>query len=237
MGRRKNGPEPMPASPAAAAEGSEGYPKTYAVAGLRERRLLATLRLVGVCLFASLMIVIVQAFLLVSLFPLKEARPFLVQLADEGSVAASIEPLRESFDASELLTEKLVREYVVNRHEILRSTPVMQYRWGEFLEVTTDPAAYGRFIEQANGVLNDIRSEGAERRAEIISVSVLQDNVFIVDFRSISVDRRDREVGNQVFTATLTVEFRKLDNLTRAEMLINPTGFTVTDYTLAEKSQ
>ena len=218
-------------------DGSEGYPKNFAVGALRERRLLAALRLVGICLAAAILVVLVQLFLLVSLFPLKEARPFLVQIAREGSVAASINPIQESFDASDLLTEKLVREYVVNRHEILRSASVMQARWGDYLEVTTEPREYRRFLDNATAAVDEIRTQGAERRVEIVSVSVLRDDVFIVDFRSISYDNRDREVDNRILTATVTAEFRALENLSREQMLINPTGFTVIDYTLAEKSQ
>ena len=53
-----------------------------------------------------------------------------MNVQDEGSVVASIKPLQDTFQAKDLLTEKLVREYIVNRNEIVRSDAVMKERWG-----------------------------------------------------------------------------------------------------------
>ncbi|MCY3985035.1 MAG: VirB8/TrbF family protein, partial [Roseovarius sp.] len=104
-----------------ATEGTHGYPGEYRVAALRERRLLMALRGVCIALIMSILLIAVLAFIILSMMPLKEIRPFLVQVAEEGTVVAAIRPIQDTFDAKDLLTEKLVREYVVNRHEILRS--------------------------------------------------------------------------------------------------------------------
>jgi len=178
--------EDLPATVEAATSGGEGYPKDYAVGSLRERRLLMALRSVSIAAILGLILNIVQAFAIVSLFPLKEIRPFLVQVAEEGTVVAAVRPIQDTFDAKTLLTEKLVREYVVNRHEILRSDTVMTSRWSPsgYLGMTTSPNEYSRFRNQVGPVLEQIRGLDAQRRATVLSVSAINESVYIVDFRS-----------------------------------------------------
>ena len=230
----------LPASVESATEGSAGYPAQHRISALRERRLLTALRGVTFGLVIALMLNVIQASLLMSLMPLKEIRPFLVQVAEEGTLVAAIRPIQETFDARDLLTEKLVREYVVTRHEILRSNPVMTERWSPsgYIGTTTTPDEYRRFREQVRPVLDEIRSRDAQRRAEILAVNTVEaGRVYIVDFRSTSFDRNDRRIDEQVYAATVTVEFRSLRNLTQEQMMINPTGFTVVNYSLARKDQ
>ncbi len=223
-----------------AGEGSKGYPESYSIGALKERRLLMSLRTVGFCLLASVTLNITQTYVLVSVLPLKEIRPFLVQIVDEGSVAASIKPIQDTFEAKDMLTEKLVRDYVINRHEILRSEAVMATRWrGDGIVGTmTDPREYRRFRDSVTDVFEQIKAQDASRRASIVSVSaVTAGKIYIVDFRSTSYDASDRIVNETVYTATLEIDFRQLNQLSREEMLINPTGFTVVNYSLARKDQ
>jgi type IV secretory pathway component VirB8 len=230
----------IPRSIESASSGGNGYPENYAVSSLRERRLLLSLRIVSIALVFSITIAVVLTFLLMSLFPLKEVRPFLVQVADEGSIAASVKPIQDTFDAKDILTEKLVREYVVNRNEILRSDAVMQDRWAEnsYLGTTTDPREYSRFVERVSDQLDDIRRLDGQIRVEVISVSAVRTGqVYVIDYRAISYNGRDEVVDDRVYTATMEISFRKITGLTRGQMLINPTGFTVLSHTIAEKNQ
>lgn len=228
----------LPDTVEAASTGSAGYPKDYHVSALRERRLLFAIRGITITLMLSIVLNVVMGFLFVGLFPLKEIRPFLVQVEDAGTVVASIKPIQNTFQAKDLLTEKLVREYVINRHEILRSNAIMQSRWAPdgYIGLTSSPQEYARFRAQVAPVLKEIRSQDAQRRAEILSVSaVTAGKVYIVDFKSTSYDQNDQIIDQKVYTATIEIAFKPLKNLTKSEMLINPTGFTVTHYTLAEK--
>jgi type IV secretory pathway component VirB8 len=238
--KKKTQADDLPPTVEAASDGTKGYPQDYSVGSLRERRLLMALRTVGFGFLVAIIVVLVQTFLLVSLMPLKEVRPFLVQVADEGTVVAAIQPIQDTFEAKNVLTEKLVREYIVNRHEILRSNSVMQLRWGQegYLGLTTNNAEYSRFRTSVAPVLEQIRQLDAERKVAVISVSALRvGEVYIVDFRSTSTDERNRVVDERIYTATLEIAFLPLRDLTREQMLINPTGFTVVQYSLAEKDQ
>jgi type IV secretory pathway component VirB8 len=230
----------LPDSMEKATQGTTGYPGDFSVSSLRERRLLLSLRIVTTSLILALTLATVLAFLLVSMMPLKEVRPFLVQIADEGSVAASIKPLRDTFDARDVLTEKLVREYVINRNEIVRSDAVMQDRWSErgYLGTTTTQSEYRRFVRRVSDKLDDIRRLDGQTRVQILGVSAVRaGHVYVVDYRSTSYNGQDDIVDDRVYTATLEIEFRNISGLTREQMLLNPTGFTVISHTIAEKNK
>ncbi len=230
----------IPMTVEGATEGTAGYPGEVRVTALRERRLLMAIRGISLSLIISVILNTVLAFIIVSLMPLKEIRPFLVQVAEEGTLVAAVQPINDTFDAKDLLTEKLVREYVVNRHEILRSNDVMRSRWSPsgYLGTTTDSAEYKRFSAKASELIKDIRSRDAVRRVTITSVNTVSvGHVYLVDFTSTFYDDRDNVLEQKNYTATIEIDFRKLTDMTREQMMINPTGFTVLSYSLAEKDQ
>lgn len=223
-----------------ATDGSSGYPASHRIESLRERRLLMSLRVVSIGLFSSLLFNTALVFLIVSLLPLQKTTPFLVKVQDEGSVVASIKPIQDTFRAKDLLTEKLVREYVVNRNEIVRSDAIMKDRWGQngYLGTTTDQAEYKRFVAKVTPQLDQIRRLGGEIRIKVLSVSaVTSGKVYVVDYRATSYDSNDKVVDEHLYTATLEIAFRPLKNMTKDQLLIDPTGFTVVSQTIADKQQ
>lgn len=198
------------------------------------------MRIVTISLVMSIILSTVLAFILVSLLPLKEVRPFLVQVADQGSIVASIRPIQDTFDAKDVLTEKLVREYVTIRNEVVRSDDVMRDRWSKsgYLGSMTDGAEYSRFVNRVASKLEDIRRLDGQTRVEILGVSAVRTGkVYVVDYRLTSYDARDEIVDERVYTATIEIAFRSISGLTKDEMLMNPTGFTVLSHTIAEKNQ
>lgn len=241
FGKKKTGPaDALPKTVREATQDGPPIPEQYHVASLRERRLLIALRSVSIGLIIALILNVVQAFVVFSLFPLKEVRPFLVRVADENSVVATIRPIQDTFEAIDILTESLVREYVLNRHEILRSNDVMTQRWGEsgYVRMTSTAAEYRRFVNTVAATLEDIRREDGETTVNVLSVvPITEGRSYVVDFRLTTYDRSNNIVGDRVFTATMEIDFLPLEGLTRQQMLINPTGFTVTSYSLAEKNQ
>ena len=136
--------------------------------------------------------------------------------------------------------KKLVREYVVNRNEIVRSDAVMQDRWSErgYLGTTTTPDEYRRFVLRVASQLDDIRRLNGQTRVNVLSVSAVRaGQVYVVDYRLTSYNSNDVIVDDRVYTATIEVAFQKISGLTRDQMLINPTGFTVLSHSIAEKNK
>jgi type IV secretory pathway component VirB8 len=232
--------DPLPRTVESAEERGVVLPETYHVAALRERRLLIALRAVSIGLMGAIFLNLALVMTLYALLPLKEVRPFLVRVMDESTVVADVRPIEDTIDARELLTEKLVREFVTVRHELLRSDDVMRARWGADgqLAMMTTEAEYRRFTTAIADVLEDVRRLDAETLVTILSVVPITVNQsYVVDFRLTTYDRENRISSDLIYTATLEIEYRDLTDMTREQLLINPTGFTVTSYTLAEKVQ
>jgi type IV secretory pathway component VirB8 len=239
-GKKKDPGSDLPGTVEEATSGTTGYPGDVRVTALRERRLLMALRGISLGLIISVVLNTVLAFIIVSMLPLKEIRPFLVQIAEEGTLVAAVRPIQDTFEAKDLLTEKLVREYVVNRHEILRSNSVMTSRWSPsgYVGTTTAPDEYRRFRGNAASTIEQIRERDGQRRASITAVNTISaGRIYLVEFTSTFYDQNDKILDQKNYTATIEIGFRQLTNMTREQMMINPTGFTVISYSLAEKDQ
>lgn len=237
---RRKPKDPLPKTVSAAEETGESIPQTYHVAALRERRLLISLRAVSIGLIVSLFLSTTLGLVIFTLVPLKQVQPFLVRVMDEGTVVADVRPIENTFEAKELLTEKLVRDYVAVRHEILRTNDVMQQRWsgsGQLAMMSSD-AEYGRFVSTVTPLLEEIRRLDGQSLVTILSVvPITAGRSYVVDFRQTTYNDQDIIAEDRVYTATLEVEYRPLTGKTRDQLLINPTGFTVVAYSVAEKTQ
>lgn len=212
----------------------------YNVQTLREKRMTMALRSVSFGLFGSILLNLVLGFVIVGLFPLKEVRPFLVQLADEGRIAAAINPIQDVFDAKDILTEKLVREYVVSRLEVVRSDEVLRARWGAkgMIGLMSATDEYDRFVDEVEAKVNAIRELNGEVRAEIVNVTPIKiGSTYVVDARVTTFNERNRQLGEPIEIAvTLDIDFLPLTGLTYEQLLINPTGFTVLNFLISEKN-
>ena len=201
----------LPGTVEGATEGSKGYPDSYHVDSLRERRLLMSLRVVGFGLSMSLIVNCVLVLALFTMIPLKEVRPFLVQVAEEGSIVGGIKPIPDRFDSMEILTESLVREYIVKRNEVLRSTAIMRLRWGPegFIGVTTASDEYSRFRNNVTSRLQEVRRERGEIRVEILGVRAqTPGQLYFVDFETKFYDRDNNIISQSEYTAQIEVGYR-----------------------------
>jgi len=237
---RNKAKDPLPKT-VGSTEAMEGViPETYHIAALRERRLLISLRAVSIGLIVSLFLNATLSLVIFTLVPLKEVQPFLVRVMDEGTVVADVRPIQNTFEAQELLTEKLVRDYVAIRHEILRSNDVMKQRWSGAGQMAMMSSAneYSRFLGTVTPLLEEIRRLDGQSLVTILSVvPITQGRSYVVDFRLTTYNDKDVIAEDRVYTATIEVEYRSLTGRTRDQLLINPTGFTVVAYSVAEKTQ
>lgn len=223
------------------AEQEPGYlPGNYHVGALRERRLLISLRAVAIGMLASICLNMIMGLVIFTLVPLKEVQPFLVRVMDEGTVVADVRPIQNTFEAQDLLTEKLVRDYVTIRHEILRSDDVMKQRWsgnGQ-MAMMSEATEYSRFVANVSPLLEEIRRLNNQTLVSIMSVvPITVGRSYVVDFRQTTYDEQDNVTEDKVYTSTMEIEYRPMTGMTRDQLLINPTGFTVVAYSIAEKTQ
>ena len=228
---------PAPTSLEEVTMGSEGYQATTRTLAVSEQRNMRTVRLLSVVVFSSLALNFVLGATIAAMMPLKEVRPYLLTTAEEGSTLVDVKPLTKEVAGTDYLVEKLVRDYVKKRTEIVNSKTVMAMRWGPggFIEAHSDPAEYKRWRVTVNEAIKTIFDQGGSTKTNIRSVQKYQ-GAFLVTYTMTTLDHTQRPLSERDFSAIVDVEFREQKNLSLEERFVNPLGFTVVSTTITEKN-
>lgn len=238
------------------------YPIGRDVPGLPDRRAAWSARLLAVLLLASIILNIVLGMAIVTLLPLKEIRPFLVQVADERNVFVAIRPIEEitapqadgrqgvPIAGMELLTQQLLGEYVRYRHEIVRSTAVMEQRWlqGGILSMMSTQDEFARFQAATAPIFQEMRQNDVTQEVIIESINLQrrfipgpspqqsQPGSALIQFRLIGRAADARVITDRSWNAIIEFGFYPIERIPASRRFLNPTGFVVTNYTLAERT-
>ena len=195
-------------------------------------------RLSTICAVVLGLVVIALVCLIIVLFPLKEVRPMLVTLKEKGEQVVRIEPITRNEKATTLLMETLSRQYVTLRETIDLQTE--DVRWKQ-LSLMTGPQLNDEFMslmkpENQDSPFKKRLDDNVTREVEILSSTSLAPsapNIFQVEW--ISRDRHKGQViGQGHWISTLTVSLEPHE-VSLEDQYINPIGFNVTHYTLAQK--
>ncbi len=195
-------------------------------------------RLSTICAVVLGLTVIALICLIITLFPLKEVRPMLVTLKEKGEQVVRIEPFERNEKATTLLMETLSRQYVTLRETIDLQTE--EVRW-KHLSLMTGSQLNEEFMSLMNPDNQDSPfkkrlDEQVTREIQTLSSTSLAPsapNIFQVEW--ISRDRHKGQIiGQGHWVSTLTVSLEPHE-VSIEDQYINPIGFTVTHYTLAQK--
>lgn len=213
-------------------------------------------RLLSFALTLSAIGNLVMALTLSDMFPLRRDVPYLLQVSDINQAVAEVKPLRLQSDPLRLVAEKQAMRYVRVRHEILPDFAEMNRRWGgkclEKADLAPDddlcgfmmrhsaPEVYRAFHNQNAKEISKLIENGITRRVTIGLEPIAVDR-FIYEIRFVLQDWKRKSRGDEpelvrsrYFVATVWVGFDKFD-VKRRERFINPMGFQVTRYELAEQ--
>ncbi|AIL13627.1 hypothetical protein IM40_11215 (plasmid) [Candidatus Paracaedimonas acanthamoebae] len=197
-----------------------------------------TARLSTICAVVLGLAVIALVCLIIVLLPLKEVQPMLVTLKDKGEQVVRIEPITRNEKATILLMETLSRQYVTLRETIDLQTE--ELRWKQ-LSLMTGAQLNDEFMslmkpENQDSPFKKRQEELVTREIQILSSTSLAPsapNIYQVEW--ISRDRHKGQViGQGHWVSTLTVSLEP-QAVSIEDQYINPIGFTVTHYTLAQK--
>ncbi len=211
------------------------YPAGVHVPVLESRRYLWTARAYAIALYLSLLVNVSLAAALFMLSPLKRVEPMLVTFSPKSEQVVKIEPFMRGTKGFDLMTEKLVGEYVKIREEILPDDKEMGERYSTYIFNRTSQEQFNIFQQTASKVYNEFRTRRINRYVDIIVVN-RQGSGYIVEFDTTDVDYTGREVQKLTWQATLTVDYVERQ-VTYSEQYINPLGFTITSYNARQKRQ
>ncbi len=211
------------------------YPAQIHVPVLESRRYLWTARAYGIALYLSLVVNIALASAIFMLAPLKRVEPMLVTFSPKSEQVVRIEPFFRGTKGFDLMTEKLVGEYVKIREEILPDEKEMAERYSNYVYNRTAQEIFSIFQAEASKVYVEFRTRRITRYVDIIVVN-RQGSGYIVEYETTDVDYSGREVQKLTWQVTLTVDYIERQ-VADSEKYVNPLGFTVTSYNTRQKRQ
>ena len=211
------------------------YPAERDVPALEGRRYLWTARAFAIGMFLSLFLNAVLAFAIASLSPLVRVEPMLVSFKEKSEQLVRIEPFSKGIRGFELMTEMLVRDYVLWREEVVLDEGEMRRRWGGggVIAYRSDPEEYRRFVAAMAPKYEELRQNRQIRTVVVHRVSKISDGYWQVEFTTAEVDPLNGSGGEKTWVASLSAAY--LPTAVRWEdRYMNPLGFVVLSYSVTQ---
>lgn len=207
------------------------YPVKLHVPAMPERRYLNTTRIMTLMSVCSLCIMMVLAIFLYLLPPQVRSIPEFAVLNDLDNNVQQIGGFSQQKEATSLITEKLVSDYVILKREVVPNVEAMKDRYKEdgLLSTFSNTVVFARMLTDSARLLRDVQNHGLKREVKILWAKPLAANVWRVRYETIDTykDREEPEV-NSWFAI---VKFSFIPHtLSREALMKNPFGFVVSEY-------
>ena len=213
------------------------YPAARNVPALEGRRYLWTARAFAIGMFLSICLNVVLGFAIASLAPLVRVEPMLLTLRDKSEQIVRIEPFTKGAKGFDVMTEALVRDYVLSRHEIVLDEAEMRRRWGGqgLVAFRSSTEEYLRFVRDTSPKYEELRPKRIVRSVHIHRTSKIAEGYWQAEFSTIDSDSSGVKLMETVWVASLTITYIPRE-VNWENRFMNPLGFTVTDYSVTPKS-
>lgn len=235
----RSGPQAAVHGPAPAVDSGDRlgtYPAERDVPALEGRRYLWTARAFAIGMFLSLCLNVVLGFAIAGLSPLVRVEPMLLSFRDKSEQIVKVEPLAKGTNGFEVMTEALVRDYVLSREEIALDEGEMRRRWGGagLVAHRSDGEEYRRFVAETAPKYEEIRQKHLVRTVGVHRVSKIAEGYWQVEFSTDDLDATGRKVGEGLWVASMTVTYVPRE-VTWEDRYMNPLGFLVTAYSVTAR--
>jgi type IV secretion system protein VirB8 len=235
--RRQKAVSASPGMEALVADGMDrlgAYPAEKDVPALEGRRYLWIARAFAIGMFLSLCLNVVLGVAIGALSPLVRVEPMLLTLKDRSEQIVKVEPFERGTSGFELMTESLVRDYVLSRHEIALDEAEMRRRWGGrgIVAYRSSDEEYARFVAETAPKYEELRQMRLMRTVAIRHVSKIADGYWQVEFMTQDFTGGVKLVSEKQWIASLTVAYMPRE-VSWDDRYMNPLGFIVTEYSVA----
>jgi len=234
--KRKPGGRQSSVNAALAAEPADRlgpYPAERDVPALEGRRYLWIARAFAIGMFLSLCLNVVLGLAISALSPLVRVEPMLLTFKDRSEQIVKIEPFQRGTTGFELMTEMLVRDYVLSRHEVVLDENEMRRRWGGhgIVAFRSSPEEYSRFVAETAPRFDALRQSRLVRTVSVHRVSKIADGYWQVAFTTHDTADGAGKIGEENWVASLTIAYMARE-VHWEDRYMNPLGFIVTDYSV-----
>ena len=224
----------------AAPRQSSSSREEVSVDALRERRYLWTARAFAIVSAVALCVNLVLLLAILYLMPLKRAEPFLLTFQNRDEQVVKIQPLAKDMAAEDIISEAMIRQYVLLRNTMISDIDEMSYRWGTDgpLRWMSSPQVYNQFNKTVKDWLSRIKLEGLTREVRIESV-VRNQNTWLVYIITRDMLPEAEEPVVSRWRIRLSVKYFTQDQreVKYVDRLKNPLGFAVDRYAIESANE
>lgn len=181
---------------------------------------------------------VIQGIAITQMLPLYKVVPVFVTFSDRSDQVVRIEPPSGRIPGIALLVEQNVRDYITFRNSVTADAAETIDRWGNRVRAMTTEEAYQVFLRETQPVHSELRNGNFTRSVTIRSVLQTQAGYYQVEFDTF--DRRqgtgltDTTEARTTWIAQMRVVLAPR-NVVFEQRMLNPLGFTVTNYSVARK--
>jgi len=202
---------------------------------LRERRYLWTARAFAIVSAVALCLNLVLLLAIMHLMPLKRVEPFLLTFQNRDEQVVKIRPLAKDLAAEDIISEAMIRQYVLLRNTMIADVDEMAFRWGPDgpLRWMSSSQVYNQFSKTVKDWLARIKLEGLTREVRIESV-VRNQNIWLVYIVTRDMLPEAEEPAISRWRIRLSIKYfgQEQKEVKYINRLKNPLGFAVDRYAI-----
>ena len=202
---------------------------------LRERRYLWTARAFAIVSAVALCVNLVLLITIAHLMPLKRVEPFLLTFQNRDEQVVRIRPLSKDMQAEDVISEAMIRQYVLLRNTMISDVDEMAFRWGPEgpLRWMSSSQVFNQFRKTVKDWLARIKLEGLTREVRIESV-VRNQNTWLVYIVTRDMLPEAEEPAISRWRIRLSVKYfaKEQREVKYVNRLKNPLGFAVDKYAI-----
>mgnify|MGYP005968549351 CR=1 FL=1 len=202
---------------------------------LRERRYLWTARAFAIVSAVALCVNLVLLLAITHMMPLKRVEPFLLTFQSKDEQVVKIRPLAKDMSAEDIISEAMIRQYVLLRNTMISDVDEMSFRWGPDgpLRWMSSAQVYNQFAKTVKDWLSRIKLEGLTREVRIESV-VRNQNIWLVYIVTRDMLPEAEEPAISRWRIRLSIKYFAKDQkeVKYIDRLKNPLGFAVDGYSI-----
>ncbi len=207
---------------------------------LRERRYLWTARAFAIVSAVALCVNFVLLIAIGNMMPLKRVEPYLLTFQNKEEQVVKIQPLSKNLAAEDVISEAMIRQYVLLRNTMVSDVDEMAFRWGQEgpIRWMSSNAVYNQFAKTIKDWLSRIKLEGLTREVRIESV-VRNQNIWFVYIITRDMLPEAEEPAISRWRIKLAIRFfaKNQNEVKYIDRLKNPLGFAVEGYSIESANE
>ena len=202
---------------------------------LRERRYLWTARAFAIVSAVALCLNLILLVAIGALLPLKRVEPFLLTFQNKNEQVVKIQPLAGDMRAQEILSEAMIRQYVLLRNTMISDVDEMIFRWGPDgpIRWMSSNKVFNDFNKTVKDWLGRIKLEGLTREVRIESVVPNQNLWFVyIETRDMLPEAEEPALAKWLVKVQIRYFAKDQNEVKFVDRLKNPLGFSVVGYSI-----